>query len=242
MLFSLLGFFSGLINAIAGGGGLLVLPILLASGIPPINALATNKFQAVFGTLSSSFNFYRKGHIDLKSLRSALVFAIAGSVLGTCLLQLISAGSLNRIVPWLLIAAALYTVFSPKVGDTDSKPRLSKNSFNLLGGFGIGFYGGFFGPGMGSIAALSFSSLRGFNLRKATAHAKPVVFTTNVVSMVIFVFAGQVFWAVAIPMAMAQLIGGRVGSNLVIKKGAGLIKPVIVLLTLTIAARMLFSG
>ena len=72
LLFSLLGFFSGLLNAIAGGGGLLVLPVLLASGVPPINALATNKFQAVFGTLSSSFNFYRKGHIELKPLMPAL--------------------------------------------------------------------------------------------------------------------------------------------------------------------------
>ena len=84
---------------------------------------------------------------------------------------------------------------------------------------------------MGSIAALSFASLRGYNLRKATAHAKPVVFSANTVSMLIFVMAGQVFWTVAIPMALAQILGGRLGSNLVIKKGAGLIKPVIVLLT-----------
>ena len=81
LLFTLLGFFSGLINAIAGGGGLLVLPVLLASGIPPINALATNKFQAVFGTLSSSLNFYRKGHIDFKSLWPVIAFALTGSVL-----------------------------------------------------------------------------------------------------------------------------------------------------------------
>ena len=242
LLFSLLGFCSGLLNAIAGGGGLLVLPVLLASGVPPINALATNKFQAVFGTLSSSFNFYRKGHIDLKSLRPALLFAITGSIVGTCLLQLISSVSLNQILPWLLIAAALYTAFSPKLDDQDTKPLLSKVSFNFLGGTGIGFYGGFFGPGMGSIAALSFASLQGYNLRKATAHAKPVVFSANAVSMVIFVLAGQVLWAIAIPMALAQIIGGRLGSNLVIKKGAGLIKPVIVCLTLLIAIRLLFES
>ena len=139
LLFSLLGFFSGFLNAIAGGGGLLVLPVLLASGVPPINALATNKFQAVFGTLSSSFNFYRKGHIELKPLMPALAFAIVGSVIGTSLLQLLSLNVLQRLLPWLLIAAALYTAFSPKMNNQDSKPVLSRKAFNFFGGPALAF-------------------------------------------------------------------------------------------------------
>ena len=238
-LFAALGFVSGLVNALAGGGGLLVLPILLWAGIPPVNALATNKFQAVFGTLSSSFNFYRNDLIQLRPMLPALGFAVLGSAGGTCLLQVLPSPLLSHLLPWFLIIVALYTAFSPRIGDRDSRPLLKQKTFNLLAGFSVGFYGGFFGPGMGAITALIFAVFLGYNIRRATAHAKPLVLTTNIISASIFIAAGQVLWPVAIPMAVAQVLGGRVGSNLVISRGAGLIKPVIVVLTIFIAVRLL---
>ncbi len=238
-LFTVIGFLSGLINAVAGGGGMLVLPVLLWAGVPPINALAVNKFQAVFGTLSSSFNFYRNGLIDLKPMLPALGFAVIGSALGTGLLQIISGKFLAQLLPWLLIGAALYTAFSPRISDEGSNPLCSQKVFNFTGGFGIGFYGGFFGPGMGTLAALFFAVLLGYNMRRATAHAKPVVVVSNIISMLIFVFAGQVLWAAAVPMALAQIVGGRIGSNLVISRGVMLIKPLIVTVTIIIAVRLL---
>lgn len=234
-----IGFLAGFISAIAGSGGLIVLPVLLAAGVPPLNALATNKFQSVFGTFSSAMNFLRKGHIDLASMKSAMIYAFVGAVCGTLAVQQLDSELLERVLPYLLIALAIYVAISPRMSDEDTEPRWSARRFDAAIGGGIGFYGGFLGPGMGSFYAVAFSSLRGFNLRKATAHTKPLVLVTNTTSMVIFILAGQVVWALAIAMAVAQFVGARLGSQLVIHKGAALVRPVLVVVILILAVKLL---
>jgi hypothetical protein len=111
--------------------------------------------------------------------------------------------------------------------------------FNLLVGGGIGFYGGFFGPGMGSIYALAFAALLGYNMRKATAHTKPLVLATNATSMFIFMAGGHLLLWLAICMSAAQIVGARLGSNLVIARGANVVKPVIILATIAVAIKLL---
>ncbi len=236
------GFFAGFISAIAGSGGLVVLPVLLAAGVPPLNALATNKFQSVFGTLSSTINFFRKGHLDLKPLRPALIYAFIGAALGTLLIQQVDTAVLKQLLPWVLIVMAIYVALSPRMSDEDSEPRWSNSRFNRIIGGGIGFYGGFLGPGMGSFFAVAFSALRGYNLRKATANTKPLVLITNTTSMVLFIFAGHVWWSLAIAMAAAQIVGARLGSQLVISRGAKLIQPVMVVIILLLAIKLLVDA
>ena len=235
-------FIAGFISSIAGAGGAIVLPILLWAGLPPLNALATNKFQSVFGTLSSTINFLRKGHIDLSALLPALCYAFIGAVLGTYLVQQISTDYLSLMMPYLLIIVALYMLLSPTLSDEDSPEKISTNIFDPLIGGGIGLYGGFFGPGMGSFFAVAFASLRGFNMRKATAFTKPLVLVVNATSMMIFLLGGHIVWGLAIAMAASQVVGARLGSNLVIHRGTGLIKPVIVLMTLAIAFKLLLES
>lgn len=232
-------FLAGFISSIAGAGGMIVLPFLLWAGVPPINALATNKFQSVFGTLSSTLNFFRKGYLDLRPLRPALVYALIGSCVGTTLVQRMNPQLLESLMPYLLIVLALYFSFSPRIADQDSTPRLSQRAFNPLVGGGIGLYGGFFGPGMGSFFAVAFAGLRGFNMRRATANTKPLVLMTNTTSMVIFMLGGHLWWGLALVMAVAQVAGARLGSNLVISRGTALVKPVIVLATLAIAVKLM---
>ena len=214
---------------------------MLWAGLPPLNALATNKFQSLFGTLSSTINFLRKGYIDLRALLPALCYAFVGSVIGTCLVQQISTDYLSLIMPYLLIVLAVYMLFSPSLSDEDVPAKISKNTFAPLVGGGIGLYGGFFGSGMGSFFAIAFTSLQGFNMRKATAFTKPLVLIVNVTSMVIFLWGGHIVWSLAIAMAVAQVIGAKLGSNLVIHRGMALIKPMIVLMTLSIAIKLLFE-
>lgn len=237
-----MAFVAGFISSIAGAGGAIVLPVLLWAGLPPLNALATNKFQSVFGTLSSTVNFLRKGYIDLPVLMPALCYAFVGSVLGTYLIQQMPSDFLSLIMPYLLIVLALYMLFSPSLSDDDFPPRISANIFAPLVGGGIGLYGGFFGPGMGSFFAVAFASLRGFNMRKATAFTKPLVLIVNVTSMVIFLWGGYIVWSLAIAMAISQVVGARLGSNLVIHRGTALIKPIIVLMTLAIAFKLLLKS
>lgn len=239
LVLTLAAFVAGFISAIAGSGGLIILPVLLGAGIPPLHALATNKFQSVFGTLSSALNFLRKGHIDLGGMKASLCYAFIGACFGTLAVQQMDPEWLRRLLPPLLIALALYVAFSPRMSDTDSEPRWSERHFDPVIGGGIGFYGGFLGPAMGSFYAVAFSSLRGFNLRKATAHTKPLVLVTNTTSMVIFMLAGYIIWPLAIAMAVAQFVGARFGSQMVIHRGAALIQPVLVVMIVLLAIKLM---
>ncbi|MCV6615854.1 MAG: TSUP family transporter, partial [Cellvibrionaceae bacterium] len=198
----LVAFAAGFISSIAGAGGMIVLPMLLWAGLPPLNALATNKFQSVFGTLSSTINFFQKGQINFKELRLALLCAFIGALLGTWGVQAIDAALLKAAIPYALILVAVYMLFSPSIADVDTPAKLSRGAFDVSVAGGIGFYGGLFGPGMGSFYAVAFAGLRGNNMRKATAHTKPLVLITNFTSMVVFMLGGQLVWGLAIIMAL----------------------------------------
>ena len=119
-------YFAGLISSIAGSGGILTLSALLWAGLPPLNALATNKVQSSLGTLSSAWNFFRKGHLDIEPLRLSVAMAIAGSVIGTLVVQSLNAELLTRLIPFLLLAIALYFLLSPKINDSDHPERISQ--------------------------------------------------------------------------------------------------------------------
>ncbi|MEW5008258.1 MAG: TSUP family transporter [Cycloclasticus sp.] len=237
---SVVAFVAGYISSIAGAGGLITLPILLWFGLPPINALATNKVQSALGTLSSSWNFFRKGYINLTEIRYAIVLAVLGSICGTLLAQRMGNELLLRLTPVLLIMIALYFLFSPRVSDKSSVARLSALSFGLFAAFPIGLYGGFFGPGMGSVLPFLFVFLNGYNLSKATAQTKVLILAINGVSALLFALHGDVIWELALYMSVAQIIGARLGSNRVMSRGTSLVQPLIVCITLLMALKLLF--
>lgn len=218
------------------------LPVMLWLGIPPLNALATNKFQAIFGTLSSSFTFFRKGFISVRLLVPTMLCALVASVVGTLLLLQMSNELLRQIIPYMLMALALFTWFSPRLSDQDHPPLLPYRYFVWMGGGLIGFYGGFFGPGIGAVALLSFSALQGYNLRRAGANAKLVIVTANITSVTIFLWADQVLLSLGLMMAVAQILGGYIGAKVMIKQGAVIIKPLLVVTTVLIAIKLIFES
>ena len=233
-------FFAGLISSIAGSGGILTLPALLWAGLPPLNALATNKVQSSLGTLSSAWNFFRKGHLDIKPLYGAVAMAVLGSVAGTFLVQSLDGATLTKLIPFLLLAIALYFLFSPKVSEADHPQKISQRWFACTAALGMGFYGGFFGPGMGSIMPFLFVWLLGHNLIKATAETKLMILAVNGTSAAIFIFSGYVIWSLAIAMSVVQVVGARLGSNLVMQRGTSLVQPIITAVTMLIALKLLF--
>lgn len=239
LLLALLGFFAGFINAMAGGAGLLVLPVMLWLGIPPLAALATGKFQATIGTAASTWNYSRGGLLDSRLLWPLLLTAGLASAFGTWCVLRFSNAVLEKWLPYFLILVALYVWFSPTVNDEDRPAKLSPQRFTLIAGSGIGFYGGFFGPNIGSIATLSFSTLLGYNLRRATANAKPLVIACNATSVLIFLFDGQVLFGVAISMGVMQIFGAYAGSTIAIKKGARVIRPLMAAMSVAIAVKLL---
>jgi hypothetical protein len=233
-------FFAGLISSIAGSGGILTLPALLWVGLPPLTALATNKVQSSVGTLSSTWNFFRKGHLEVKPLVVSIMMAIVGSIAGTLTVQSVDGATLSRLIPFLLLGIAAYFLMSPKVKQAERAPMLGFNAFACTAALAMGFYGGFFGPGMGSIMPFLFLWLLGHNLVKATAETKLMILAVNGTSAVIFTVNGFVLWELALPMALAQIIGARLGSNLVMTQGSGLVQPIITAVTVVVALKLLF--
>lgn len=238
-LLVLLAGVAGLVDAIAGGGGLLIIPLLLWAGLSPAQALATNKLQAVFGSFAATVRFLRQGAISLSQMGWPIAFTFSGAALGAIAIQRFDAHFLEKLLPLLLICFALYFLFSPKLSDKNRHARISTRLFAFSAGFGIGFYDGFFGPGTGSFFALAFVSLLGFNLVKATAHAKLLNFTSNLAALCLFIAGGEVLWKIGLPMAAAQLIGGYLGAHLAIHHGISLIRPTLVIVSLAMAIKLL---
>jgi len=234
------GLVAGFIDSIAGGGGLITLPILLAVGLPPGVALGTNKLQGSFGTLSSSYNYIRKGEVRLKECFVGILFTFLGAAAGSFAVQMMDPVFIKHVIPFLLLFVLLYTFFSPKLGYEDQKPKMGTNNFFLLSGLALGFYDGFFGPGTGSFWTAALCIVLGFNLAKAAGYTRIMNFTSNIVALGIFIVGNNVLYKVGIIMGIGQVIGARIGSNLAIQKGARFIRPILLTVVLITTARLVY--
>jgi uncharacterized protein len=234
-----LALLAGFVDAIAGGGGLITIPALLWAGLSPVESLATNKAQAVFGSGSATIHFMRKGMIAPRGAAFSVACTFVGAALGALLVQQIDSAALQRLIPILLVGFALYFLFSPRVSDLDSHQRLGTPAFAMTVGFGVGFYDGFFGPGTGTFFAMGYVALLGYNLRRATAHTKLLNFTSNLAALIFFTMGGHVVWMFAASMAVGQLIGAWLGSHLVLKHGAVVVKPILVVSSILISLKLI---
>lgn len=240
-LLFLTGLSAGFVDSIAGGGGLITVPVLLNLGLPPQLALGTNKLQAVFGSGSATFHYGRAGLIDFKASGAGVLFTFIGAVWGTLTVQRIAADFLNLLIPGLLAGLALYLLFQPQLGMADLHPRLPRRWFHLGFGLLIGFYDGFFGPGTGTFWAMAFVLGLGFNLTKATAHTKLVNFTSNAASLLVFAVAQQTHMGAGLCMGVGQVVGARLGARIVIRRGARFIRPVFILIALALTGKLLWE-
>lgn len=233
--------FAGFIDAIAGGGGLLTIPALLATGMTPAIALGTNKLQACGGSFSASLYFVRKKAVNLREILLLIALTFLGAAIGSILIQRIDVQALKVFLPFLVFAIGLYFLFAPSIGDDDKKQRIGYPLFAVLVGATIGFYDGVFGAAAGSFYTLSFVLLLGFNLTKAVAHAKVLNFTSNLASLIFFILGGAVIWQVGIVMMIGQFIGGTLGARMVVTKGKRLIRPMLVTISFLMVAKMLYD-
>ncbi len=238
MLFLAAGL-AGFIDAIAGGGGLITVPALLAAGLPPAQVLATNKLQSSFGSFSATFYFVRRRLVSLKQLRCAILFTFCGAMTGAELVQRIDATILTSLIPVLLIGISLYFLLSRS--SNPGKAKVSDLTFALSAGFGIGFYDGFFGPGTGSLFAVSFIVLGGLSLVEATARTKVLNFTSNISALIFFILAGLPVWKVGLVMAAGQFFGARMGAKVVVTKGQRWIRPLVTVMSMAMAIKLLWG-
>ncbi len=234
------GLSAGLIDSIAGGGGLITVPVLLGIGLPPQVALGTNKLQASFGSGSAMIHFVRSGTVSLNQCGEGILFTALGAGMGTVAVQSLDPGFLRRVIPFLLIFVAFYTLASPRLGVEDVHPRMKPLLFYLLTGLALGFYDGFFGPGTGSFWVMALMFGLGYGMQKATGYTKVMNFTSNIVSLGFFMAGGAVLFREGLVMGLGQFIGARIGAGLVVTRGVRFIRPVFISMVLAITARLIY--
>ncbi|MBF0229632.1 MAG: TSUP family transporter [Desulfamplus sp.] len=234
------GLFAGLVDSIAGGGGLISVPALLFAGLPPQLALGTNKLQGTFGSLSAAYNYIRKGQASLKDSGIGILFTFIGAMVGAWAVQQLNPEFIKPLIPILLVVVFVYTLFSKKLGYEDQNPKLSWNIFWFIFGITLGFYDGFFGPGVGSFWAVAIIYFLGFNMTKASGYTKIMNFVSNIVALVMFIIGGNVYYTVGFVMASGQTIGAIIGSGLAIKKGAAFIRPVFLVVVFLTIVRLAY--
>jgi uncharacterized membrane protein YfcA len=228
------------IDAMAGGGGLISLPALMAVGVPPVAAVGTNKLQSCFGTFGACVAYARAGHMDLKTYRWPTLAAFVGSIGGAWLVQRISPAILAGLMPALLLAIAGYFTFGPRASDFDQRARVGTALLCLLIGV-IGFYDGFFGPGAGAFYTTIYLALGGLSLLRATAQTKAANFASNLAGLLTMAAAGHVLWIAGFAMAVGSIAGGQIGSRLAMRFGSRLIRPLLILMSLALVAKMLID-
>jgi uncharacterized protein len=220
--------FAGFVDTLAGGGGLITVPSLILAGVPPIMALGTNKLQGCMGTATATMMMFRNHKIAWPQVKPLMVTAFFGAMLGTLMLQLVSADALTFVVPAVLIIIAVYFIFLAHIPLRQHRPRVSGSAYQKAVVPSIGFYDGFFGPGTGSFFSLAGVSLRGQTLLESTATAKALNFSANAASLMVFVFAGKIVWVAGIVMMFGQLIGAWLGAHSLFRIPTNLLRFIIV--------------
>lgn len=233
---------AGFVDSIAGGGGLITIPVLLNLGIAPRDALGTNKLQACFGSGSASWYYAKAGTVNLRDCAPGCFVSTLGALAGAWSVQQLDPSLLKKVIPFLLIAVAAYVLLKPSLGENDRKARLPRPVFDILFGTVIGFYDGFFGPGTGTFWTMAYVVGLGFTLARATGYTKVMNFASNLSSLALFLVGGNVIFAAGLVMGAGQWLGARLGSRMVIAKGTALIRPVFLTVVVALTVKLLFDA
>ena len=231
-------FLGGLIDAVAGGGGLITLPAYLLAGLPPHLASGTNKCGNAFGTILSTGRFLKHGNIHIPSAIAGGLMALVGAWLGAQLNMIMPEEFLRYVMLAAVPLMAIFLLFKRNFGTENHSHELGKNRLLITAGcigLAVGCYDGFFGPGAGTFLMIAFTGLCKFGLLTASGNTKVANSASNVASLITFGLSGQVLWAVGIPAALCGIAGNYVGSGIALKGGQKVIRPMFfVVLTLLV--------
>jgi uncharacterized membrane protein YfcA len=232
----------GAVDAIVGGGGLVILPaMLLASGLPLPTILGTNKLTAIAGTSSAAYTYARHTAIDWKVAGPAAGPAILSSGLGALFAGSVPPQAYRPVILGVLVAVALFVTFKPQLGlaaDPSRRTRARIVAMIALGGGAIAFYDGAIGPGTGTFLVLAFTSVIGADFVHGSALAKILNTGTNLGALVVFGLFGHVDWALGALLAACNIVGAQLGARLALKRGARFIRIVLLTVVLGLVARL----
>lgn len=223
VLLCLAAFVAGFVDAIVGGGGLIQTPIalIILPNLPVASIIGTLKIPSFSGTFFAAFQYLKKVKMNWKLLFIMMTLAVPSAFAGSTLLTYVSNDFMKPLLLVVISLLVFYTFVKKNFGQHATKSHSIKQQilYAVLISFFIGFYDGFIGPGTGSFLVLAFVTLLGYDFLQASANAKMVNLATNFGSICLFVIKGKIIWAIAIPMAFCNAIGGFIGAKLAINKG-----------------------
>ncbi|WP_372999918.1 sulfite exporter TauE/SafE family protein [Lutispora sp.] len=237
------GFMAAFVDSIAGGGGIISIPAVMAIGIPPHLALGTNKLGAFFGSFSSTVTYSKSKKIYFPLIKYMIPFTLIGAVLGVETVLSINEKALEIIILVLTLIIAIYTICKKDLGASNDFQGLTKKNIALgcILAFAIGFYDGMFGPGSGSFLIFIFISIYKFDYPISAGNGRILNFTSCAASLITFGLNGSVDFLLGIPFVISMILGGLTGAKFAIKKGAKVIKPIFVAIALALIIKMLYS-
>lgn len=239
VLLALAALFAGTVDAIAGGGGLITVPALLAAGLPPHVALGTNKGQSTFGSGASLAAFWRAGRVDRRQAAFAFPLGFIGAVAGATVVSGVSEDALRVVVIGMLIGASVLLLVKKPTRDEDAPA--ARWWIPALLALLIGGYDGFFGPGTGTFLIVGFVTLCGRSLVHASADAKVVNFAANLAALLVFAHRGVVIWTISLPMALGQLLGGILGAHFAMRGGARVVRIMVLVVSSALIAKLVYG-
>jgi len=238
-------FLAGLIDSIAGGGGMLTVPALLTTGLPPHIALGTNKLAASFGSFTASLTFYRKKLFEPSYWKLSLIFTAIGAVLGTIAVSYLTVVFLEKFIPILIIITAIYTMLSKNiVSDNQGLPTRNHSikTKQVLQGLTLGFYDGIAGPGTGAFWTTSSNMLYKINILLSSGLARSTNFISNFCSLLTFAYLGYVNLVIGISMGVFIMLGAAIGANWAIKFGNRFIRPVFITVVIFMSINLAYHA
>ena len=234
------GVVAGFLDTLVGGGGLLAVPALLLSGIPPIYVLGTNKFQGSMGTGLATFLIFKKKKLDWNSVKNLMFASFIGSIVGGVIIQFFDTQFLSFVIPIVLVFIAIYFIISPKPKSITSNPKPNKK-FELYAVPVVGFYDGMFGPGAGSFFAMTGVMLKKLEIIQATILAKPLNFASNIAGFIVFFSFGHIAFLIGLLMMMGQMIGAFFGTHYLLKANPLIIRLLIVIISISMLIKYTLS-
>jgi len=237
---------AGFVDAVVGGGGLILVPALFATypNAVPATLLGTNKGGAIWGTAWAAVQFARRVTLKGAPMAWGMAGALAGSFAGAWGVTMVSARPLKQALPLVLLAILLYTLARKDLGRTH-EPRLEGRAESTaagLIGLGIGFYDGFFGPGTGSFFVFLFVRILGYDFLHASAAAKRLNTATNAAALVLFAWTGHIWWQIAAVLAVANVAGSLLGTRLALSRGAGFVRGVFIVVVSVLIVKTAYDA
>ncbi len=234
------GFVAGLFDSVVGGGGVITLPTLLWTGMPPYLALGTNKLAGTFASSTSSFTYFRSNKLYFPLLRWMIPFTFIGALVGADTVLNVNEKYLKLIIFIAIVGITMITLWKRHLGTVNEFKGLYPRTVIvavLVAGI-LGFYDGFVGPGTGSFLLFAFLSVFRFDFLGAAGNGRVLNFTSNIAALLLFAVRGKVMYVFGLPMGLAMMVGARVGSRIAVKRGARLIRPLFLVAAVVLSIQM----